>query len=157
MKKKLTITLVISLFIFVVSVASLFVLVGVRNNTKHKLTVGSQVGGYIEVKINKEKLKVDENSSEEYDAKRKDEITLTAKNLDCFVFDSWYKDGKILNSDAEIVVKIEDDAKYVATFAEITYDLTVKAEGKETVTYEYGSSKNLLQNSWQLNKMILKF
>jgi len=139
MKKKLTITLVISLIVFAISVTALTILIAVRNNTKHALTVECQRGGYVELKINNEKYKVDENTSEELFSKRKDEITLTAKNFEHFTFDAWFKDGKAFSTETEITIKVEDDVKYFASFDEITYELTVGNK-----SYTYGSSENLL-------------
>lgn len=139
MKKKLTVTLILSLIVFVLSVTALTILIAVRNNTKHTLTVECQRGGYVELKINNEKYKVDENTSEELNAKRKDEITLSAKNFEHFTFDSWFKDGKAFSTENEITIKVEDDVKYFASFDEITYELTVGNK-----TYTYGSSENLL-------------
>ena len=104
MKKKLTVTLILSLIVFVLSVTALTILIAVRNNTKHTLTVECQRGGYVELKINNEKYKVDENTSEELNAKRKDEITLSAKNFEHFTFDSWFKDGKAFSTESEITI-----------------------------------------------------
>ena len=139
MKKKLTITLVISLIVFVLSVTALTILIAVRNNTKHELTVECQRGGYVELKINNEKFKVEENSSEELSSKRKDEVTLTAKTFEHFTFDCWFKDGKAISTENEITIQVEEDVKYFASFDEITYELTVGDK-----TYTYGSSENLL-------------
>lgn len=144
MNKKLTITFITSIIVFIASVAGIGVLYLIRNNQKHTLSIECQRGGYIELVINDEKSLVEENTAEESSAKRADKITLTAKNFEHFTFDSWFKNGKSISTEAEIEINVTENVKYFASFNEITYNLLVSNGSEVPVTYTYGSSENLL-------------
>ena len=137
--KKIILTIITGLVLFVASLSAAVVVNNKIKNTKYDLIVDNSAGGSVVVDIDGEKTDVPSGEEKTISVKRKTKVKLSATADDKYNFAGW-KIGSSNESSEEITLTITSNTEVKAKYESKAVNVTVDGE-----TLSYGIAYNLLE------------
>ena len=126
------------------AISLIVITININNEKEYTLTVGTSVGGKVQLLVDDTVYDISANRSKSFEIKKKSDVTVKAFPELGYEFTNWEIDGADKGANVEVEIDVSKQSDIYAAFSVSKLDLTIIEANQNTTTLSYSPASTLL-------------